>query len=412
MNAPSNADACSRLPVTVLSGFLGAGKTTLLQHLLTQPHGLRIALIVNDMSEINVDAQLLRSAPELHRSQETLIELTNGCICCTLREDLLREIAALARQNRFDYLIVESSGISEPLPVAMTFDLQHEPGASLSEVSRLDTLVTVVDALNFPRDLGSPHTLQDRPLNADPGDERNISTLLIDQVEFADVIVLNKTDLALAEDLAEIEALLRKLNPAAKIVRAERGRIDPRTILNTRSFDLEKASQSAGWIKELQGVHTPETEEYGISSFVYRARRPFHPLRLYMLIDKGFPGVIRSKGFIWLASRHETMGIWAHAGASLSLEPGATWWVNAPESARQENVQVAQYLDSLCQEPWGDRRQELVLIGSRMNKDALTAMFNECLLTDSELAAGPAIWASYEDPFPAWTVIPVASIEN
>ncbi|MGB9632832.1 MAG: GTP-binding protein, partial [Chloroflexaceae bacterium] len=293
-----------RLPVTVLSGFLGAGKTALLNHVLANREGRRVAVIVNDMSEINIDAQLVRSGgAALRRTEERLVEMTNGCICCTLREDLLVEVGRLAREGRFDYLLIESTGVSEPLPVAETFTFAGPDGVCLGDLARLDTMVTVVDAFNFLRDFSSLDELRDRDLAISEGDERSVVDLLVDQIEFADVLVLNKTDLIEPAEADRIEALLRKLNPEAVIVRARFGRVPLDLILNTGRFDFERAAQAPGWLKELRGEHTPETEEYGISSFVYRARRPFHPQRFWELIHEEWPGVLRSKGLFWLATR-------------------------------------------------------------------------------------------------------------
>ncbi len=392
-----------RLPVTVLSGFLGAGKTALLNHVLANREGRRVAVIVNDMSEINIDAQLVRSGgAALRRTEERLVEMTNGCICCTLREDLLVEIGRLAREDRFDYLLIESTGVSEPLPVAETFTFAGPDGVCLGDLARLDTMVTVVDAFNFLRDFSSLDELRDRDLAISAEDERSVVDLLVDQIEFADVLVLNKIDLINPDEADRIEALLRKLNPEAVIVRASFGRVPLDLILNTGRFDFERAAQAPGWLKELRGEHTPETEEYGISSFVYRARRPFHPQRFWELIHEEWPGVLRSKGLFWLATRMDHNGLWSQAGGACRVEPGGRWWAAMPEDAVPDDPAEEALLASLWHPEWGDRRQEIVLIGQDMDEAALRARLDACLLTDAEMALGPEGWATLADPFSAW----------
>lgn len=401
------------LPVTVLSGFLGAGKTTVLNHILANREGRRVAVIVNDMSEVNIDAALVRGGPgesthdndvALNRSEERLVEMSNGCICCTLREDLLVEVGQLAREGKFDYLVIESTGISEPLPVAETFTFEDEDGQSLSHVARLDTLVTVVDGANFLTQYREAQSIADAGESLGEEDERNVADLLVDQIEFCDVILISKTDLISDEELASLKAILRSLNRDAEIVPISKGGVPLDKVLDTGKFDFERAQLAPGWLKEMRGEHVPETEEYGIGSFAYHARRPFHPQKFYDLLHSEWfgKGLLRSKGFFWLATRPQWAGQWSQAGGIAHHGVAGVFWKAVPEERWPDDPEYRQFIMEKWQEPFGDMRQELVFIGQNMDQARMREALDACLLSEEELMGDANAWKNLPDPFPAW----------
>jgi len=395
-----------KLPVTVLSGFLGSGKTTLMNHVLNNRQGLRVAVIVNDMSEVNIDADLIRNGgADLSRTDETLVEMTNGCICCTLRDDLLKEVSRLAHDGRFDYLLIESTGISEPLPVAATFDFRDEDGESLGDVAKLDTMVTVVDAVNLLRDYASHDFLRDRGESLGDDDKRTLVDLLVDQIEFADVIVLNKIGEASPMQCETARQILIALNPDAEIIATNFSRAPLEKILNTGRFDFQKAQQHPVWFKELYGFtnHVPETEEYGVTNFVYRARRPFDPQKFHAFIQSSWPGVIRTKGHYWLATRPQWVGELSQAGAIVRNEAMGFWWAAIPKERWPDHLEWRAAIAKNWSEVWGDRRQEIVFIGTGMDTAELTRRLDACLVaTTGKDEMDVAAWAKLRDPFPVW----------
>ena len=393
-----------QLPVTVLSGFLGAGKTTVLSHILNNRQGKKVAVIVNDMSEINIDAAMVQNEVSLSHKEEKLVEMSNGCICCTLREDLLLEINKLAKDNRFDYLVIESTGISEPLPVAETFTFADENGVSLSDVATLDTMVTVVDAVNFLQDYDEAKSLQESGESLGEEDERSVADLLVDQIEFADVLLVSKTDLVESSDIDRLIAILKTLNTHARIIPIAHGEVPIEDVLSTGLFNFERAQQAPGWLKEMRGEHVPETEEYGIGSFSYVARRPFHPAKFHQFLHdtQKFGKLIRSKGYFWLASRPEFVGQWSQAGGIARYGFAGIFWKAVPKENWPTDEDYLASIQKQWVEPFGDMRQELVFIGQNLDQQAMTHALNNCLLSEDELIKGRDYWTTLSDPFPQW----------
>ena len=394
-----------KLPVTVLSGFLGAGKTTVLTHILNNRQNKKVAVIVNDMSEINIDSSMVKSDVSLSHKEEKLVEMSNGCICCTLREDLLLEVTKLAKEGRFDNLVIESTGISEPLPVAETFTFADEDGVSLSDVAKLDTMVTVIDAVNFLKDYDEAKYLKDAGESLESlgeEDERSVADLLVDQVEFADVLLISKTDLVKKQELDKLIAIIKTLNTDARIIPKSHGKIDIDKILDTNLFDFDRAEQAPGWLKEMRGEHIPETEEYGISSFSYKARKPFYPNKFFdFLHNKNLAGkLIRSKGYFWLATRPQFAGHWSQAGGIARYGFAGMFWKAVPKESWPQDKDSLDAIYENWEEPFGDMRQELVFIGQGLDKEQVTKALDECLLSDSDLLQGRAHWATFDDPFP------------
>ena len=394
----------NKLPVTVLSGFLGAGKTTVLSHILNNRQGKKVAVIVNDMSDINIDAATIKSGVSLSHSDEKLVEMSNGCICCTLREDLLVEVGKLAKEGRFDYLVIESTGISEPLPVAETFTFADENGISLGDVATLDTMITVVDAVNFLNDYEQANDLQETGESLGEDDERSVADLLVDQVEFADIILISKTDLITNDELNRLTAILNTLNTQAKIIPISNGNININEVLNTGLFNFERAQQAPGWLKEMRGEHIPETEEYGISSFNYTARRPFDPEKFYNFLHstEKYGKLIRSKGYFWLATRPLFCGQWSQAGGIAHYGFAGMFFKAIPQKEWPTEPELLADINNKWVEPFGDMRQELVFIGQSLNQQAMIKALDDCLLSEDAVLKGKDFWRTYNDPFPIW----------